>query len=263
MPEHVTNSRLVLLNGLLTITVIGLGITLAFALFKSAAPSVVHITTHSVARDFFSLNIHKIPRGSGTGFVWDDLGHIVTNFHVIDGADIIYVSFGNQDDSPARLVGAAPEKDLAVLKIDIVRLDFARFRWGHPVIWKLFRFVDLAAVNQCCDLLDRVRIGRHRQVCRTDHDFVCQVVEQPPSILHAAVVERLVSFVDNCFDGFSLRQKIVDCCRHGHRNHRQRRIPREHQLELSSNFFQRFEHIIRPALASPRVLIALARRQLR
>lgn len=89
------------------------------ALFKASAPSVVHIITHSVARDYFSLDIHKIPRGSGTGFVWDDQGHIVTNYHVIKGADLAYVSFGDQDDSAARLVGAAPEKDLAVLKIDI------------------------------------------------------------------------------------------------------------------------------------------------
>ncbi|WP_153558206.1 S1C family serine protease [Roseimaritima sediminicola] len=89
------------------------------ALFKASAPSVVHITTHRVARDFFSLNLQKIPRGSGTGFVWDKEGHIVTNYHVIKDADIAYVSFGDQDDSAARLVGAAPEKDLAVLKIDI------------------------------------------------------------------------------------------------------------------------------------------------
>jgi S1-C subfamily serine protease len=177
MPERIQYSRLVFLNGLLMLTVIGLSIALAWetkavrslldrqsaeqgfasdapkqtrlaatptpagfsrsqrkiaedetatiALFKSSAPSVVHITTHSVARDFFSLNVHKIPRGSGTGFVWDNLGHIVTNFHVVDGADIAYVSFGDRDDSPARLVGAAPEKDLAVLKIDI---DPARLR---------------------------------------------------------------------------------------------------------------------------------------
>ena len=87
-------------------------------LFKAASPSVVHITTHRVQRDFFSLNMYKIPRGSGTGFVWDDQGHIVTNYHVIQGADVAYVAFGDKDSSSAQLVGVAPEKDLAVLKID-------------------------------------------------------------------------------------------------------------------------------------------------
>ena len=88
------------------------------ALFKASAPSVVHITTHKVQRDFFSFDLQKIPRGSGTGFVWDKQGHIVTNFHVIKDADIAYVAFGDQDHSTAVLVGAAPEKDLAVLKIE-------------------------------------------------------------------------------------------------------------------------------------------------
>ena len=62
-------------------------------LFKSSSPSVVHITTHRVKRDFFSLNLYKIPRGSGTGFVWDQHGHLVTNFHVIRDVDVAYVAF--------------------------------------------------------------------------------------------------------------------------------------------------------------------------
>lgn len=88
------------------------------AIFKAASPSVVHITTHRVARDFFSLDIYKIPRGSGTGFVWDTKGHIVTNYHVIQDADVAYVAFDDQTSYPAKLVGVAPEKDLAVLIVD-------------------------------------------------------------------------------------------------------------------------------------------------
>ena len=87
-------------------------------LFRSSSPSVVHITTHSVKRDVFTLNLHKIPSGSGTGFVWDRKGHIVTNFHVIKDADVAYVAFGDQESFVAQLVGVAPEKDLAVLKIE-------------------------------------------------------------------------------------------------------------------------------------------------
>lgn len=86
-------------------------------LFKAASPSVVHITTHRVQRDFFSLDVYKIPRGSGTGFVWDANGHIVTNYHVIRDADIAYVAFADKSTFPAKLVGAAPEKDLAVLRV--------------------------------------------------------------------------------------------------------------------------------------------------
>jgi S1-C subfamily serine protease len=88
------------------------------ALFKAASSSVVHITTHRVQRDFFSLDVYKIPRGSGTGFVWDEAGHVVTNFHVIRDADVAYVAFADQSSYSARLVGAAPEKDLAVLRVD-------------------------------------------------------------------------------------------------------------------------------------------------
>lgn len=87
-------------------------------LFKLASPSVVHITTHSVARDFFSLNLREVPRGSGSGFVWDKKGHIVTNYHVIRNVDVAYVGFDDQSTYPARLVGAAPDKDLAVLRVD-------------------------------------------------------------------------------------------------------------------------------------------------
>jgi S1-C subfamily serine protease len=87
-------------------------------LFKAASPSVVHITTHRVERDFFSLNMYKIPRGSGTGFVWDKAGHIVTNSHVIEGADIAYVAFDDQTSYTAKLVGVAPDKELAVIRVE-------------------------------------------------------------------------------------------------------------------------------------------------
>ena len=87
------------------------------ALFRTSSPSVVHITTHSVQQDFFSLNSYKMPRGSGTGFVWDNQGHIVTNFHVIRDADIAYVAFDDKRTLPAELIGYAPEKDLAVLRV--------------------------------------------------------------------------------------------------------------------------------------------------
>ena len=88
------------------------------ALFENAAPSVCFITTSNVRRDFFTMNISEIPRGTGSGFVWDDEGHIVTNYHVIQGADKAQVTLADRSTWPAKLVGKAPEKDLAVLKIE-------------------------------------------------------------------------------------------------------------------------------------------------
>ncbi|TXB62649.1 S1C family serine protease [Phaeodactylibacter luteus] len=87
-------------------------------LFEEAAPSVCYITTTNVRRDYFSRNITEIPRGSGSGFVWDAKGHIITNYHVIQGADRATVTLADRSTWQAVPVGVAPEKDLAVLKIE-------------------------------------------------------------------------------------------------------------------------------------------------
>jgi len=88
------------------------------AVFKTVSPSVVHITTLALARDFLSLNIMQIPRGTGSGFIWDEQGHVVTNFHVIQGAQSARVTLADQTNWKAVLVGIFPDRDLAVLKID-------------------------------------------------------------------------------------------------------------------------------------------------
>lgn len=87
-------------------------------LFKSASPSVVNITTLEYARDSFSLNVMQIPRGKGSGFVWDEQGRIITNFHVIQGANAATITLHDQSTWKAHLVGASPDHDLAVLQID-------------------------------------------------------------------------------------------------------------------------------------------------
>ncbi|HVO93587.1 MAG TPA: trypsin-like peptidase domain-containing protein [Terriglobales bacterium] len=88
------------------------------ALFRQASPSVVHITAIAVQRDLFTLKPYQIPEGTGSGFIWDTRGNIITNFHVIQNADAAQVTLADQSDWKAKLVGAAPDKDLAVLKID-------------------------------------------------------------------------------------------------------------------------------------------------
>jgi S1-C subfamily serine protease len=87
--------------------------------FRKASPSVVHITTLAAQRDLFSLNVQQVPRGTGTGFVWDERGHIVTNYHVIQGATAARVTMADQTTHAATLVGAFADRDLAVLKIDL------------------------------------------------------------------------------------------------------------------------------------------------
>ncbi len=88
------------------------------SVFKSASPSVVNITALGLERDFFSLNVQQVPRGTGTGFIWDDKGHVVTNFHVIQEASAARVTLADQTSYRAQLVGVFPDRDIAVLKID-------------------------------------------------------------------------------------------------------------------------------------------------
>ncbi len=88
------------------------------ALFEEAAPSVTFITTSNLRSNYWSRNVSEIPRGTGSGFIWDKTGHIITNYHVIKGADRATVTMADGQTFQASLVGSAPEKDLAVLKID-------------------------------------------------------------------------------------------------------------------------------------------------
>ena len=86
-------------------------------LFERTAPSVVFITNLAVRRDWLGLNVMEIPQGTGSGFVWDDAGHVVTNFHVIQGAHAAEVTLADGSAWDASLVGFEADKDLAVLRI--------------------------------------------------------------------------------------------------------------------------------------------------
>lgn len=86
-------------------------------LFKESSPSVVFITTKTQRQDLF-YRYREQPAGTGSGFVWDNDGHIVTNFHVIENATSIQVVFYEQSTFEAELVGVSPDHDLAVLRIN-------------------------------------------------------------------------------------------------------------------------------------------------
>jgi len=86
-------------------------------IFRTNSPSVVYITSIALRRNLFSLNAVEIPQGTGSGFIWDTKGNIVTNYHVISDATRIQITMADHSTWRASLVGVAPDKDLAVLKI--------------------------------------------------------------------------------------------------------------------------------------------------
>jgi S1-C subfamily serine protease len=86
------------------------------ALYEKALPSVVHINNLTDQSD--SFNVQKVPQGSGSGFVWDKQGHIVTNYHVVEGASAVEVVLSDRSSYTARQAWVYPDKDLAVLTID-------------------------------------------------------------------------------------------------------------------------------------------------
>lgn len=87
-------------------------------IFDNAGPGTVFVTQNQIVRDRYTMRATEVPSGSGSGFIWDTDGHIITNYHVIDGSSHLTVTLYNQKTYPAKLVGGEPKKDIAVLKID-------------------------------------------------------------------------------------------------------------------------------------------------
>ena len=87
------------------------------AVFREASPSVVFVTNVALGQNQY-LDEFAIPQGAGSGFIWDKQGHVVTNFHVVQGGDAFLVTFDDQRQVQAKLVGTDPNKDIAVLKIE-------------------------------------------------------------------------------------------------------------------------------------------------
>ena len=85
--------------------------------FEEVASSVVFITSTARQRDWFSMRATEVPQGSGSGFVWDTNGSIVTNYHVVANANSLSVTFSDGTNYKAEVVGTEPSKDIAVLRI--------------------------------------------------------------------------------------------------------------------------------------------------
>eukprot|EP00912_Choanoflagellata_sp_UC4_P000034 UC4_evm4s22 len=88
-------------------------------IFQNSQASVVAVNNMAtVAGGFFNSNPTEVPQGAGSGFIWDSKGHVVTNFHVVQGADDVTVTLaGNSEPLPARVVGVDADRDVAVLKL--------------------------------------------------------------------------------------------------------------------------------------------------
>ena len=89
-------------------------------IYQRSAPGVVQISTRSetLSTDPFSFGSPQVQEGLGSGFVYDKAGHIVTNFHVVRGANSIRLSFSNKDSKADPVVGTDPSTDIAVLKVN-------------------------------------------------------------------------------------------------------------------------------------------------
>ena len=88
------------------------------SVFRNVAQSTVFVTQTRVVEDYFAGTLQEVPAGSGSGFVWDDQGTVVTNFHVVEGARSVTVTFHDQQTFEAKVIGLEPRKDIAVLKVE-------------------------------------------------------------------------------------------------------------------------------------------------
>ncbi len=107
--------------------------------YESAGPGVVHITNRSYAYDFF---FNPVPQeGTGSGFVYDTDGHIVTNYHVIEGAEELFVTLAGETVLPAEIVGSDPSNDLAVIRVDVPQESLHPVALGYSDELRVGQFV--------------------------------------------------------------------------------------------------------------------------
>jgi len=104
--------------------------TKTIEIYRTAVPSTVNVSNIKLSRNMFYGEV-EIPQGQGSGFVYDDKGHIITNYHVVQGGDNFVVTFYNDPKQyKAKLVGTAPDKDVAVLKLSDMPSKLSPIKFG-------------------------------------------------------------------------------------------------------------------------------------
>jgi len=114
-------------------------------IFDNSISSVCYISTeYSSMAEKFNLNKDDLPKGVGTGFVWDKKGHIITNFHVINKVDKALVTITDKNNNKktyiAKLTGVDPDNDLAILKIDAPESELQVINYNSDVKARIGNF---------------------------------------------------------------------------------------------------------------------------
>ena len=140
-------------------------------LFQKVVPSVCYISTeYTSMAGQLNLDVSQLPKGVGTGFVWDKKGHIVTNFHVINKVDNAIVTLtlgdGEQKQYKAKLTGVDPDKDIAVLKVDAPESELAVISVGESKDTRVgqFSFAVGNPFGQDHTLTTGVISGKNREI---------------------------------------------------------------------------------------------------
>jgi S1-C subfamily serine protease len=105
--------------------------------FEKYSRSVVNVTSLTSRRNRWTMDINEIPQGTGSGFIWDQQGHVVTNFHVVQGGDRANVTLNDGTTYPATIVGSAPDKDIAVLRVDAPAAKLVPLPVGQSSVLKV------------------------------------------------------------------------------------------------------------------------------
>ncbi len=86
-------------------------------IYEKCSPGVVAVANKAMVQDWFSQRVYEVPQGTGTGFIWDRKGHVITNYHVIHEASEVQVTLRDGTSLEAEVIGADPDHDVAVLRI--------------------------------------------------------------------------------------------------------------------------------------------------
>jgi len=150
--------------------------------YKAAGPGVVNITNRSYAYDFF---FQVVPQeGTGSGFVYDRSGHIVTNYHVVEGAEELEVTLPSKKTVPATMVGADPSNDLAVLRIEVPAEELHPLELGTSDHLRVGQFV--VAIGNPFGLERTLTVGvisaLGRVIQSPDERFIGEIIQTDAAI---------------------------------------------------------------------------------